>query len=408
MTHALLTPLDMSNATRIGKNKFRKQILPLGSINYKGQRITFDRAFLSDLVRSFKDRAYDQVPFVLADGRNRHNEDPRNFRGSVRDLVLTDDGLDAVLELSADGAKLIEDNPELGVSARIIQMLHKSDGRSFPRAIRHVLATMDPRVTGMRPWQPVDLSDDDNIEVVDLTAESYERKSNMPKSPMKLGKIDSKTKTATIDLSALSDDEFEALLDLGTDDIEVDPETGKPFEKKPVATDPDEEVDPDAIEDPDGEEGDEEEAVVPGTGEQPPATPASGPKKRKTTVEEDFPESSTVPAAVTSLSNEFSEFRKEQRQERWANQREKLTQAGVPPFLLDLAEPHMLAEPKSIDLSNGDSLDAKATIEKMLAGFSGIVDLTPEMGHSIDLSDLGQKEDPDEALLKEWSATYGS
>jgi hypothetical protein len=406
MTHALLTPMDLSTATAIGKNRFRKQILPLGSINYKGRTINFDRRFLSDLVKSFKNRAYDQVPFVLADGRNRHNEDPRNFRGSVRDLVLTEDGLDAVLELSNDGAKLISDNPELGVSARIIEMLEKSDGRSFPRAIRHVLATMDPRVTGMRPWQPVDLSDDGDIEVVDLTAESYERKQNMPKSKLKLGTIDPKAKTATIDLSGLTDDEFEALVDLGEEDVEIDPVTKKPVKKTPVDTD--EEVDPDEIEDPDAEEVDPEaeDAVVPSTGEVPPATaPASAVKKRKTTVEEEAVDQGAV---VASLSNEFAEFRKERRSNEWKVRKETLAKAGVPPFLLDLAEPVMLAEPQTIDLSNGESADAKATIDKMLDGFSGVVDLTAEMGHSIDLSDLGQKDDPDEALLKEWADTYGS
>jgi hypothetical protein len=410
MTKALLTPMDLSKATSLGKNKFRKQILPLGSINYKGRKINFDRRFLSDLVRSFKNRAYDQVPFVLADGRNRHNEDPRNFRGSVRDLVLTDDGLDAVLELSNDGAKLISDNPELGVSARIIEMLEKSDGRSFPRAIRHVLATMDPRVTGMRPWQPVDLSDDGDIEVVDLTAESYERKRNMPKSKLSLGTIDPKTKTATIDLSALSDDEFEALVDLGNEEnVEIDPATGKPVKKVPVDTvNPDEEVDPDEIEDPDAEEEDPEaeESVVPSTGEQPPATaPASAVKKRKTTVEEEAVDQGAV---VASLSNEWAAFRKEQRGNEWKKRKVTLAKAGVPPFLLDLAEPVMLAEPQSIDLSSGDSVDAKDTIEKMLEGFTGVVDLTAEMGHSIDLSDLGDKNDPDKALLDEWSAVYGS
>lgn len=397
MTQALLTPFDLSNATPLGKNRFRKQILPLGSINYKGRKIDFNRRFLSDLVRSFKNRAYDQVPFVLADGRNQHNEDPRNFRGSVRDLVLTEDGLDAVLELSADGAKLISNNPELGVSARIIEMLEKSDGRTFPRAIRHVLATMDPRVTGMRPWQAVDLSDDGDIEVVDLTAETYQgRNTQMPKSKLRLGSVDSKTKTATIDLSALSDDEFEALLDLGTDDteVEIDPETGLPV----------------PVEDPDGEEEDpdEEEAVVPATGEQPPATPASGPKKRKVTTEEEFPETASVPAAVTNLSNEFAAFRLDQRKKEWNTRKLTLAEAGVPPFLLDLAEPHMLAEPKSIDLSSGDSVDATATINKMLDGFTGVVDLTPEMGHSIDLSDIGRKDDADQALLDEWAKTYGS
>lgn len=262
----------------------------------------------------------------------------------------------------------------------------------------------------MRPWQAVDLSMDEQFEVVDLTAESYERKSNMPKSSLKLGTIDPKAKTATIDLSGLSDDEFESLLDLGADEVEIDPVTKKPVKKVPVDTEtPDEEVDPDAIEDPDAEEEidpDAEDAVVPSTGEQPPAAvPSSAVKKRKTTVEEEAVDNGAV---VASLSNEWVAFRKEQRKSKWDDRKAKLAKAGVPPFLLDLAEPVMLAEPQTIDLSNGSSVDAKDVIDKMLDGFTGVVDLTAEMGHSIDLSDLGGKDDPDAALLKEWSDTYGS
>lgn len=406
-TTALQTPFDLSSATQVGKRLFRKQILPMTEIDYKGQKIRFDRSFLSDLVSSFKKRAYDQVPFVLADRQNRHNEDPRLFRGQVKDLVLTSDGIDAVLELTADGAKLIEDNPELGVSARIIQDLSKSDGRKFGRAIRHVLATMDPRVTGMRPWQALDLSETDNIEVVDLTAETYQgRNTIMPKGKLRLGKVDAKGKTATLDLSSMSDEEFEAFLDLAGDseeDVEIDPVTGKP---KPVGDEGDDVVDPDEIEDPD-----DDEAVVPGTGETPPTNnPAGGPKRRKVTTEEEFPESSVVPAAVTSLSNEFAAFKADQRAKEWKTKKASLAGLGVPPFLLDLAEPHMVADPKqAIDLSNdANGLDAKATIEQMLEGFQGLVDLTPEMGHAIDLtSDIGGANDPDKALLDVWAETYG-
>lgn len=408
MTNALQLPFDFSNATKVGRTRFRKQILPLGTINYKGQIITFDRPFLQEMVRNFKARAYDQVPFVLADGQNRHNENPENFRGSVADLVLTEDGLDAVLDLSKEGAKLVAANPKLGVSARIMQGLAKSDGRKFGRVLRHVLATMDPRVTGMRPWQAVDLSMDDGIEVVDLTAETYEeRNSNMPKSKLRVGSVDSKTRTATLDLSALSDDEFEALLDLGedTEEVVIDPKTGKPVATVPVE-DPegDEEVDPDAEDE--EEDPDAEDAVVPGTGETPPATQPKL-KNRKTTVEETAVDQGEM---VASLSNEFAAWRNSEAKKAWKIRSLELAKAGVPPFLIDLATPFMESpDSQTIELSNGGgSHDVKETMDKMLQGFTGVVDLTPEMGHSINLSDeIGGKTDPDAALLAEWSATYG-
>src|SRR5690606_27125899 len=107
---------------------------------------------------AFKSGAYDQVPLVFADHENRHNLDPKRFGGEIEDFVVKNDGLYAKVSATSDTAKVLKNNPRLGVSARIVEGLEKSDGRVFPRAIQHVLLTMDPRVTGMKPWQTIDLS----------------------------------------------------------------------------------------------------------------------------------------------------------------------------------------------------------------------------------------------------------
>lgn len=406
MTLTLLTPIDLSDARKVGRRKYRKQILPLGSINYKGKQIVFDRQFHLDLSRAFKARAYDQVPFVLANEKNEHHMDPRLFEGSITDLVVADDGLDAVVELTPEGEKLIEKNPRLGVSARIVQGLAKSDGRTFKRAIQHVLATMDPRVTGLRPWQAIDLSVFDNSEVVDLTAETYEGKvTQMPKSKATLGSVDAKAKTATIDLSAFSDDEFEKfIVDLTGEpgEEEIDPKTGKP---KVVDPNEVEEVDPDEV----GEDGEDE--VDPEQPEQP-APPATRqrPLKRKTTVEESTVVEDPLEPVVANLSNEFNEFKRGAAKALWDTKRAGLEAQGVPPFILDLAEP-VLSVPSEmvIDLSEsgGAKIDPKDIISKMLDGYVGAIDLSPEMGHAIELSDLQGQDDPDQAMLDAWTNQYG-
>lgn len=404
---ALHTPFDLSNATKVGKTRWRKQVLPIRTINYKGRVIDFNRPYLMDLARSFKQAAYDQVPFVLANENNEHHMDPKLFEGDVVDFVMTDDGLDAVFDLTPEGAELVRKNPRLGVSARIVEGLAKSDGRKFKRAIQHVLATMDPRVTGLRPWQAVDLSASDDIEVVDLTAETYEgRNTQMPNNKLRVGSVDSKTRTATIDLSALSDDEFEALLDLGTDtleEVQIDPKTGKPVATVPVE-DPDEteddEVDPDDIEDPETSE----EGVTPVA-----PTGTASPKKRKTTTTVEEEAVDPGGALVANLSTEFAAFKAERAKEAWQSKAKALADGGVPPFILDLAAPWMEStDSQVIELSNGKGTPTiKETLEKILTGFTGVVDLTPEMGHSIDLSNIGQKDDPDQELLDEWASTYG-
>ena len=63
---ALLTPYDKGTAKPAGRNLFRKQLLPIARIDYKGRIIDFTKEYLSGLVKAFNNRAYDQVPFQLA------------------------------------------------------------------------------------------------------------------------------------------------------------------------------------------------------------------------------------------------------------------------------------------------------------------------------------------------------
>lgn len=188
MTAALHTPITTDLATAIGPRLWRKQVLPIGSIDYTDkttgakQRLTFDRQYLAALADSFTKRAYDTVKVFLADGTNAHNVDPERMRGTVKGLELSETGLDALIELSDAGAALITDHPDLGVSARIVPNLVKSDGRNFSAAIQHVLATVDPVVTGMRPWEAVSLSNEDQAaDLLDLTTASFaEKEKKMP------------------------------------------------------------------------------------------------------------------------------------------------------------------------------------------------------------------------------------
>jgi hypothetical protein len=173
MTLALQAPLDHSAAVDLSKTLWRKQVLKAGTINYDGRKLAFDQAYIADLAASFKAGAYDQVPFVLATAGNSHNLLPERCKGEIRGFIPTDDGLDALIELSDDAAGIVRDNPKLGVSCRIVEDLEQADGRKFPRVVQHVLGTLDPRITGMRPWEAVELSTPGQ-QVVDLTSAEYE------------------------------------------------------------------------------------------------------------------------------------------------------------------------------------------------------------------------------------------
>lgn len=181
MTTAVLTPTNSQTAKPVAGRLWRKQVLPRGkSIDYTDpatgakRTLNFTDDYLQGIVDSFSKGAYDAVKFQIADAKNTHTEDPERARGTVRAFELTSDGLDMVVDLTDDGAKLIADNPDLPVSARIVEGLARADGATFPVAIRHVLGTLDPRVAGMSPWQAVaDLAGDTDVPTVDLTAEEY-------------------------------------------------------------------------------------------------------------------------------------------------------------------------------------------------------------------------------------------
>lgn len=391
----ILTPLDFSETQKAGKRRFWKQILPVTSIDYNGTKIDFDPNFHKDLKLSFTEGAFDQVPLVFADGDNRHNMDPRNFGGELLDVQYRGSGKKGgtwgLIEADPETAKMLDKNPKLGVSARILQNIRKADGRGFKRAINHVLLTMNPRVSGMEPWQAVDLSEAADIEVVDLTAAEYTQEG----SQMATKTTKRRASDKRIDLSDISDEDFQRLLDLAVDEGIVDP---------------DGEVD----------EEDEEEEVEEETARKPKRRKS----KTKITVEEDEEsddgdddEDDEEDEKSTDLSetvkrheqgfSRFEQMRIDLAEEKWGRDRDAYESAGVPSFLLDLAEPVLaLPDAMTIDLSEDESIDASKTIRGLLDGVKGIIDLSGELGHQNDI-DLAEADDDTTSLLSEWEKNYG-
>jgi hypothetical protein len=111
------------------------------------------------------------VPLQLATDRNEHTDDPSRFTGEIVGVEVTPSGLDALVETTPIGDKLLTENPKCGVSARMEEGLSHADRRAYPRALKHVLLALDPVVTGMSKWALALSRDDDaGVAVVDLTA----------------------------------------------------------------------------------------------------------------------------------------------------------------------------------------------------------------------------------------------
>jgi len=176
MSTTVVTPFSRSQAIELAGNLWRKKLLPVGTITYRGpgappegRKIHFTREYLRGLAEAFRSRAYDQVPFQIAGDDNKHTNAVERYRGEILDLDLADDGLYCVARVTPGGEKILSENPNLGVSARIREDYARSDGEFFPAAIQHVLGTLDPHVPQLGPWQAVDLANSNSGRVIDLS-----------------------------------------------------------------------------------------------------------------------------------------------------------------------------------------------------------------------------------------------
>lgn len=337
----LLAPVTEKRAKPVGGTDglWRKQVLRHGSLNYKGRTLTFDRAYSEQLAKAFAEEAYDTVPFVLADEKNSHTMDPTRAKGEIVGFVPTDTGLDAILRLSEEAATIVKDNPKFGVSVRIVENLERGDGYKSPAAIQHVLGTFDPRMTGMSPWEAVEMSNDD-AEVLDLT--------NLEDGEMPLTKDQEARLSKLLDLP---DDKFAALFGESTEETQA-------------------------------ELTDEEAAEIVAALEEDAKAETEDVEKVLTSLSNDTVDTDNADTSVelATLREENANTRRELTEMRWTAESRELLDLGVPPFMVELAAPVLKAD--TIELANGsDTIDIQGVVRGLLKGAAGVVDLTAEKGH---------------------------
>jgi len=382
---AIIGPRWGSDAVELSSTLFRKRVLPVGEIDYKGRKIKFDTEYFRDLVASFNSGAFDQVAFQLAKDDNSHTLDPERYRGEVKGMEVMPEGLDVILELTDDAAELVRKNPKLGVSARIIEGLeHAVDGKKFNRAIHHVLGTLDPRVTGLGPWQEVSLSDEVK-ETIDLTDQEVLTLSDTAPNPTaspptQAPPVASTTTTAppapqptgraNEPLPVLTEDDIRVGLNsLSDEDVEVEDQE-------------DDEFDLDSL-------TDEELAEL--------AAEFSETQRGAQTIDYQDVADPRLDRRVQALELELS-------RQKWVNEMRLYIEQGVPPVMLELARP-ILSLPRTpvIDLANErggvDHIDVGQVVRSLLEQAKGFLDLTVERGHSWEPD--GEAEE--NALYEAWT-----
>lgn len=346
----LLTPLNNEEAEyiQLGEKEgvFWKQIIPMDhTINYKGRTIKFDYEKLRSVKDAFEAKLNDQTAFQLANDDNEHDTqedieagrafDPQRYRGEVTQFAINSRGLYGKFNLTAEGAKLIEANPKLSVSASLKENV-EHNGKVYPMVCRHVLGTLDARIKGMSPWSKDNLAlsnDDDNEEVIDLADKDDDKDQSQNGNS-------GGTETVTVNKA-----DWDNVLE---------------YVKKQREEDK-------ALEEIVNDDADDKQVV-------------------NNSVEND--------PKFIQLSNTYAADRFEAKADAWRR-------AGVPNKIIELAKPALsVGDDMSIDLSNGNKLDAKDLISAILDEAKGTVDLTAQTTHQQTKQEEDEESKAIEALDK--------
>ena len=425
MSTAVLTPFTTADAVELGNRLWRKQVLPIGDVEYKGRLLHFTKDYLGQLVAAFKSRAYDQVPFQMATHDNGHSNDPERTRGEVTDMELRDDGLYVIAEVNPRGEAVLRENPKLGVSARIVEDYARSDGQRYPAAIQHVLGTLDPRIPGLGAWQAIEAASPVPDEVIDLSASTFAGEAAPAASPALLSAPEPAAAPpegtdGMPDLDALTAEQkarLTALLELPDEQMEALAAGGvvlTPDELLALtgSTDPEDAVSPEA--EPDEGTGDATEdeddlamQIAAMTDEEFTAMQAAfaaeqhqeEPVAAALSAEAQFA-IDLATARADETARELSVITARMREGDYQAEKRKLADLGVPPVITELARPLLEGAGRAVELANGKTADAGQIMRKVLTEYARqarLLDLDVELGSPMD--------EPDDAVQREQVAT---
>lgn len=390
MTLDIFTPLAGGDVVELGNRVWRKQVLPMTTIKYGDRDLRFDRAYIDNVAAAFRAGAFDTVPFVLAGDDNSHTMAAERAKGEVLGLEAADDGLYATVRLSEVAEQLVRDNPRFGVSVRLKENYERPDGASFPVACQHVLGTWDPKITGMKPWQQVELSHTPGSAVIDLSGLTYKEEGAVP---------DTKNTTPPAPQDDAPPAWFTAWLAAGAPGIpaaeqapngeDTDNTDGQADEDSVDQTN--DQTDADADADADADISDDEfmaqiEGLFDAQDVDEPAEVAAshsgGDDVDLANVARD------ERLAAIELSNR--QLQAQLDAANYASERAQLVRmSGLTPADIDLARPLLEGAGRTVELSNGTAVDAGEIVRSLLKRFGETVrllDLSGEIGVGIELA----------------------
>lgn len=180
MSTVLVTPNSLSDASRAGRRRWRKQALPFGPLNYKGRTIEITKSFAEKLKSNFDAGARDHVQ-VSAKGAGGHSDDWRDSMGTTIGVDVDDkDGIFVVLELDKEADDAVANNKLRGVSLAFDpDWTDPYTETNWGPTLRHVALTNVPYVKGTSGFAPIELSEGEEIVFAENAVESQQESADI-------------------------------------------------------------------------------------------------------------------------------------------------------------------------------------------------------------------------------------
>jgi hypothetical protein len=338
---------------------WRKKVLPVGDIDYKGRKLSFTRSYNDGLAAAYQSGAYDQVPFQLADHANTHTNDPERFRGDVISVDSLADGLYITLAPTDEGEKTLLTNPRLGVSARIVEDYARSDGKHYPAAIQHVLGTLDPRIPGLGAWEAIEASNQPET-IIDLTGATF---AGQQEGTEAMPLTDQERQARLAKLLEVPSDQWDKIVaqltapaaapaaGTGTGTGTTTPAAGDDqLTAEELAELEAAAAELDAL----GLLDDETEAEPVGAG-----APTALSNTDRMAIEMANVQAEETARQLRVVTNELDA-------QRFEAEKVRLAKIGIPPYITELARPFLEGAGHTVDLANGSSADGGQVMRKVL------------------------------------------
>jgi hypothetical protein len=330
------------------------------SIDYKGRQLHFGPEYLANLAKAFAERAYDYVPFQLAGDENKHTNDVERYGGKVAGMTVDMNGPDGPglyidLDATDRGNAVLSENPNLGVSARIVEGYDRSDGRHFTEAIQHVLGTHDPRIPSLGGWRTVEASNDVSM-TFDLSGAKFagdtEGEGSMPEltqeqqarlaTMLDIPEDQWNQVVAGLTAPALTEDELAQLTGEMAAEDELTEDELNELLAAAAELDSSGQLEPEPA----------------GAGAQ--GTAANLSQNALLALELTNARADSTEAQLRDVQDHLDK-------ERWLAERERLIRdGGIPSRIVDMAQPLLLGSAHVVELSNGGAVDAGQIMRQVL------------------------------------------